>query len=85
MIAVFLLAIGSGCSFAIWLFAIRPYVVAHRKSYRTGASFGVAIWVDWQSCGEIAKDIDDQKGRNLYWIFGLFQGLTAIGFLLMFT
>jgi len=85
MIAAILLFLGSGGSLAVWIFAIRPYVVAHGKSYKTGASLGVAIWVDWQSCGEISKEIDDSKGQNMYWTFGIFQGLFVLGFVLLFT
>ena len=84
MIGALLLALGFGGSFAVWIFLIRPYVVAHGKSYKTGAGIGVAIWVDWQSCGEIAKEREDPKGKNIYWTFGVFQGLAVIGFLIQF-
>ncbi len=45
---------------------------------------GVAMWVDWQSCGEIAAAEGDPKGRRIYRIFGALQLMTALGFLLLY-
>jgi hypothetical protein len=82
--AIILLFIGSIGAVVVWLFAVRPYVVSHGKGYNTGANIGIAIWVDWQSCGEIAKAENDDKGLRVYRMFGMFQLIAAIGFLLLF-
>ena len=82
--APILFFIGSFGAMAVWLFFIRPYVVIHGQGNKTGANIGVAIWVDWQSCGEIAAAEDDSKGRRIYRLFGAFQAIAAIGFILLF-
>ena len=76
--------IGSIGAMVVWLFSVRPYVVAHGQGNKTGANMGVAIWVDWQSCGEIADAEDDDKGRRIYRTFGVFQAISALGFILLF-
>jgi len=45
---------------------------------------GVAIWVDWQSFGEIVTAAGDRRGRRIYRIFGALQLMTALGFLLLY-
>ena len=80
----FLLLIFSTIStLAIWILGIRPYVVSNKQGYKTGANLAVAMWVDWQSCGEIAKATDDFKGKILYRIFGFLQMMSAIGIILL--
>ncbi len=68
---------------SIWMFGIRPFVVSNNEGYKTGANLGIAMWVDWQSCGEIAKEKNNSKGRNIYRIFGLFQLISAAGIILL--
>ncbi|MFT5634006.1 MAG: hypothetical protein ACI9SQ_001733 [Rubritalea sp.] len=83
MMEAIIIIIGSLGTIIIWSFSIRPYVVAHGQGNKTGANMGVAMWVDWQSCGEIAAAEDDPKGRRVYRIFGALQLMTALGFLLL--
>ena len=78
-----IIIIGSLGTIIIWLFFIRPYVVAHGQGNKTGADMGVAIWVDWQSFGEIVTAEGDRRGRRIYRIFGALQLMTALGFLLL--
>ncbi|MGB0291338.1 MAG: hypothetical protein ACPGIA_02040 [Luteolibacter sp.] len=40
--------------------AIRPYCVAKKENYHIGASFGRAIWIDWQHAKEMASEHDDK-------------------------
>jgi hypothetical protein len=81
---VLLFVIGSLGSPLVWFFSIRPYVVAHGEGNKTGANMGVAMWVDWQSCGEIATKNGDERGRIIYRTFGVFQLVAALGFILIF-
>ena len=62
-----------------WLFAIRPFVVKNKLGYRTGANLFVAVWVDWQSCGEIAREQGCPKARFRYWMFSGFAGSALLG------
>ncbi len=82
--ATVIFLIGSAGAMLVWIFSIRPYVVARGQGNRTGANMGTAIWVDWQSCGEMADAEGDSKGRRIYRIFGAFQLMAALGFLFQF-
>ena len=79
-----LLILGFIGTLAVWLFGIRPYVVSNNEGYKTGANLGIAMWVDWQSCGEIAKATNDSKGNKIYLAFGLFQIIFVVAIILLF-
>ena len=59
------------------------YVVLRGRGQTTGSSFGVPMWVDWQTCGEIAGAEDDGKGKWLYRILGMFHLISVIGGILL--
>ena len=82
--AILFLTFGSIGTLFIWIAGIRPYVVSNKQGYKTGANLSIAMWVDWQTCGDISKAQDDAKGRRIYLAFGLFQLVTAIGVILLF-
>ena len=67
-----------------WLFGLRPFLRRHHDGYNTGANLMVAAWVDWQRCGEIAKEQDDPVGRRLYWGFAILQLSLVFGIALYF-
>lgn len=76
---LFLIAISG--SFLTWILAIRPFVYKHHEGYKTGANLAVAAWVDWSSCGEIARKSGSRFGLAAYRTFAAFQilGLIAVG------
>lgn len=78
------LILGFTGTLAVWICAVRPYVVSNNEGYKTGANLGVAMWVDWQSCGEIAKAQNDSKGKNIYRSFALFQLISVVSIILLF-
>ena len=78
-IGLILFAVGSTGSLGIWITAIRPYVRVHHEGYKTGANLGVAAWVDWQSCKDVARKNNDGRGIRLARIFEFFQVCTAAG------
>ena len=79
-----LFVIGIGGAVGTWLFGIRPYVCRRKDGWKTGANLAVAVWVDWQSCGEIARKEQDPVGRALYRAFGFFQLCFVLGLLGVF-
>ena len=76
-----------GClgSVITWISSIRPYVLKHQEGNNTGASLGVAMWVDWQKCGEISKQQEDPRGLVMYRTFGIFQIVGVIGFVMLLS
>ena len=82
--ALILSTIGTyGCVFW-WLFAVRPFVVKNKLGYRTGANMFVAIWVDWQSCGEIAREQRSSRAWFRYWMFAAFALTALLGTVISF-
>ena len=80
-----LIIIGCCGSALWWLFALRPYLRRHHDGYNTGANLFVAAWVDWQRCGELAKQKNDPNGRWRYWGFVILQVCFLIGVIIKFT
>ncbi len=56
----FIFVVSSVSYFVLWLFSVRPYCRKHGKGYTTGANVGVALWVNWQEAGEIARKRNDK-------------------------
>lgn len=81
-VSLLLVFVGSWGAILWWLFAIRPYVRRHHQGYKTGANLLVAIWVDWQSCAEIARENDDRRGRRLSRVFVFLQLCFVLGLIL---
>ncbi len=59
----------------IWLAFIRPYCLKIGRGYTPGASWDVALWIDWQEATESAKSTGNPRMK---WICRLFLVINLI-------
>lgn len=84
MILALIITLVGSSPMIIWLASIRPYCLKIGRGYTPGASWDVALWIDWQEASEFAKSTGNTRMNRICRVFLIINLFFLIGGLVAF-